>query len=60
MQSDKASVTITSRFDGKVTKIYHKVDDVAQVGQPLIDVDIQDDSVADEKPATPGKLQLIN
>jgi len=39
VQSDKASVTITSRYDGIITKLYHQVDDTALVGQPLIDLD---------------------
>lgn len=40
VQSDKASVTITSRFDGKIVKLYHKVDDIALVGKPLADFDV--------------------
>lgn len=40
VQSDKASVTITSRYDGKVVKLYHKIDDVALVGNPLVDFDV--------------------
>lgn len=49
VQSDKASVTITSRYDGKITKLYHKVDDIALVGKPLADFDVLDDEVADEE-----------
>jgi len=40
VQSDKASVTITSKFDGVVTKLYYEVDDIAQTGDPLIDVEV--------------------
>lgn len=43
VQSDKASVTITSRYDGKILKIHHKVDDTAFVGKPLLDFDVVDD-----------------
>lgn len=43
VQSDKASVTITSRYDGKIVKIHHKVDDVALVGKPLLDFQIEDE-----------------
>ena len=40
VQSDKASVTITSKYDGVVTKLYYQVDDIAQTGDPLIDVEV--------------------
>lgn len=43
VQSDKASVTITSRYDGKILKIYPKVDDIALVGHALVDFEVEDD-----------------
>lgn len=43
VQSDKAAVTITSRYDGVVTRLYHKVDQTALVGQPLVDIDVKGD-----------------
>lgn len=41
VQSDKAAVTITSRYDGVVTRLYHKVDETALVGQPLVDIECE-------------------
>lgn len=49
VQSDKASVEITSRFDGVIKRLYYEPDDMAKVGKPLVDIDIQSDiSAADE------------
>ncbi|KAI9302838.1 2-oxoacid dehydrogenases acyltransferase-domain-containing protein [Cunninghamella echinulata] len=44
VQSDKASVEITSRFAGKVIKLYHNVHDIAKVGEPLVDIETTDES----------------
>ncbi|XP_031624366.1 lipoamide acyltransferase component of branched-chain alpha-keto acid dehydrogenase complex, mitochondrial isoform X1 [Contarinia nasturtii] len=48
VQSDKASVTITSRYDGKILKLYHDIDEIALVGKPLIDFDVTDDANTNE------------
>lgn len=41
VQSDKASVTITSRYDGVIKKLYYNLDDIAYVGKPLIDIETE-------------------
>jgi 2-oxoisovalerate dehydrogenase E2 component (dihydrolipoyl transacylase) len=56
VQSDKASVEITSRFAGKVSKLYHSVHDIAKVGEPLVDIETDgaDDGVTiSDQPSTP-------
>ena len=41
VQSDKASVEITSPFDGVIKKLHYDPDDMAITGKPLVDIDIQ-------------------
>ncbi|XP_049549008.1 lipoamide acyltransferase component of branched-chain alpha-keto acid dehydrogenase complex, mitochondrial [Anopheles darlingi] len=47
VQSDKASVTITSRYDGKIAKLHHDVDSIALVGKPLLDFEVEEDDEND-------------
>lgn len=44
VQSDKASVTITSRYDGLIKALHYKVDDVALIGDSLLDIELDDDN----------------
>lgn len=44
VQSDKASVTITSRYDGVIRKLYYEVDATALVGKPLVDIETESSS----------------
>lgn len=58
VQSDKASVTITSRYDGRISKLWHDIDDVALVGTPLLDFDVVDEeSSEDSAPAAEPAAQ---
>ncbi|XP_035862953.1 lipoamide acyltransferase component of branched-chain alpha-keto acid dehydrogenase complex, mitochondrial isoform X2 [Sander lucioperca] len=41
VQSDKASVTITSRYDGVIKRLYYDVDATALVGKPLVDIETE-------------------
>lgn len=55
VQSDKASVEITSPFDGVIKKLYYEPDDMAITGKPLVDIDIQSEiSPADEAKLASG------
>ncbi|KAI4097307.1 MAG: hypothetical protein LQ344_000406 [Seirophora lacunosa] len=40
VQSDKAAVEITSRFDGVIKTLHYEAEDMAQVGKPLCDIDV--------------------
>ncbi|KAG0318176.1 hypothetical protein BGZ99_005822 [Dissophora globulifera] len=46
VQSDKASVEITSRFTGTITSLQYKVGDMAKVGKPLVEIEVGDDAEA--------------
>lgn len=39
VQSDKATVEITSRFDGKIVKLHHAEGSIVKVGSALLDID---------------------
>ncbi|CAH0390203.1 unnamed protein product [Bemisia tabaci] len=41
VESDKAATTITSKFKGVVKKVHYDVDATAQVGAPLVDIEVQ-------------------
>ena len=48
VQSDKAAVTITCRYDGVITKLYQQQDEMCRVGTPLIDIDVSDDVAGEQ------------
>jgi 2-oxoisovalerate dehydrogenase E2 component (dihydrolipoyl transacylase) len=43
VQSDKASVEIPSRFTGVIKKLHYESGEMAIVGKPLVDIDVQED-----------------
>lgn len=45
VQSDKATVTITSRYEGTIMKLHHSIDDTCLVGQPLYDIEVEDGKI---------------
>ena len=53
MQSDKATVEISSRYDGEVVKVYADVGGIANVGEPLIDIRKPNSAQADANNVTP-------
>lgn len=43
VQSDKASVEISSRYAGNIVKVHYGQNEVAKVGSPLVDIETEDD-----------------
>ncbi|KAI8394138.1 2-oxoacid dehydrogenases acyltransferase-domain-containing protein [Radiomyces spectabilis] len=58
VQSDKASVEITSRFAGRIVKLHHQVNDIAKVGEPLVDVET-DEEIDDGGVSAPKAQELV-
>lgn len=55
VQSDKASVEITSPFDGVIKKLHYDPDDMAITGKPLVDIDIQQELSAEDEAKLGGE-----
>ncbi|PWZ00144.1 DNA repair helicase [Testicularia cyperi] len=47
VQSDKASVEITSRYAGKIKRLMHKEGDVAKVGHALCEIEMESEGAPD-------------
>ncbi|KAI0913741.1 2-oxoacid dehydrogenase acyltransferase [Ustulina deusta] len=67
VQSDKASVEITSRFSGVVKKLYYDAGEMAKVGKPFVDIDIVGDAKQKDLdaltapvPSTDGASEPLN
>lgn len=56
VQSDKAAVEITSRYSGKIVKLYAQEGETVKVGGPLVDIDSPDveDTQAQQSSAPPS------
>ncbi len=48
VQSDKATVEISSRYEGMVKKLHYSVNEMAKVGEPLVDIETGEAGVVDE------------
>lgn len=60
VQSDKASVEITSRFTGTVKKLYYEAGEMAKVGKPFVDIDIQGSAAEEEAPPAGEEAPVIS
>ncbi|POR39412.1 Lipoamide acyltransferase component [Tolypocladium paradoxum] len=54
VQSDKASVEITSRFTGTVKKLYYEAGEMAKVGKAFVDIDVEGGTADEAEPAKDG------
>lgn len=59
VQSDKASVTITSRYDGIVKKLNYEIGAIAKVGSPLCEIETEDDQSQDDIIKDDSSLKAI-
>ncbi|GAX85491.1 hypothetical protein CEUSTIGMA_g12907.t1 [Chlamydomonas eustigma] len=41
VQSDKATIEITSRFEGRVIRLHHNMGDIVKVGASLVDMEVK-------------------
>ena len=60
VQSDKATVEISSRYDGEVVKVYADAGGIANVGEPLIDIRKPNTAPADVSNATDQSTPMVS
>lgn len=58
VQSDKASVEITSPFDGVIKKLYYEPDDMAVTGKPLVDIDMDSEEAEEQADKLGGESEV--
>ncbi|XP_063687497.1 lipoamide acyltransferase component of branched-chain alpha-keto acid dehydrogenase complex, mitochondrial-like isoform X2 [Bolinopsis microptera] len=51
VQSDKATVTITCRYDGIVRAVHFAEEDICKVGQALVDIEVSDEEAENVLPS---------
>jgi len=57
VQSDKATVDISSKFDGVITSVHYETGDMAIVGEPLVTIEVEGDGTeAEEEVAAPAAV----
>ncbi|CAG8466468.1 19245_t:CDS:2, partial [Racocetra fulgida] len=49
VQSDKASVEITSRYSGTIKELHYEVGEMAKVGKPIVDIETESASEKHEE-----------
>lgn len=60
VQSDKAAVEISSRYDGVITQLNYKAGDIAKVGSALVHIETNDDEIVSKPTETiPEKREKI-
>lgn len=57
VQSDKATVEITSRYDGRITSLQHEKGDMVKVGTPLLYLESNGDNHVSNLQTTPSHAQ---
>ncbi|KAJ3000461.1 hypothetical protein HDV02_005326 [Globomyces sp. JEL0801] len=53
VQSDKAAVEISSRYDGVILKLHHEAGGIAKVGAPLVDIETENTDEEVEESSAP-------